>query len=138
MMIRLYQDGDYEAITDCVEPFVASGDFSLIKDMGIYLTATEDDVPLGCGGIVMTGAAEGEVWLRLSWQICESPVTLMRILRAGFEIVKESFGISRLTARVQNGFGAGERMVKRFGFQDTNETMTIFDTKYRIYQWQTQ
>jgi hypothetical protein len=90
MNIRMYQDGDYESITDCVEPFGKLGCFDDIKDRGLYLTVTDKNKPIGCGGIIYDKDDEGVIWLTLSEDICGSPITLVRILKAGFEILIES------------------------------------------------
>ena len=138
IQIRHYKDGDYESIQECVEPFVKSGNFDIIRDCGVYLTITNNDIPVGCGGVIFTEIDEGEMWLRLSPELCRMPVLLMYALDAGYNIIVDSMEIKRLTARVNTNFSKGQRLSERFKFQPTNEVLQIGDQTYRIYeQWLT-
>lgn len=134
--IRMYEDGDYESITDCVEPMSHLGSFDAIRDRGVYFTATGDGKPIGCGGIVLIDDDEGEIWLRLSKTICKYPVILVRILKSAKEILDKTFGFKRLVAKVQDDFEPGKRVVRFFGFDKTDKTETICDVQYRVYQCQ--
>ena len=138
MNLRKYQDGDYEAIQDSVEPMTVQGDINLVKDLGVHLTATEGGSVVAVGGIIMTGDDEGEVWLKLSKNNLNKRI-LARILKEGYIILRDSFGLSRLTAKVQEGFCSGIRLATAFGFKPTDETIDISEYHYRIYeQWLTQ
>ena len=44
--IRTYEDGDYEAIQECVEPVTVAEGVTVAKDSGAYLTVTEDGKPV--------------------------------------------------------------------------------------------
>ena len=126
----MYKDGDYEAILDKIEPIAGECDFSTIRERGMYLTMTKEGVPIGCGGVIMTSDTEGELWIKISRFMCQKPVTLMRVLKAGLEIIEKSFELDRITARVFEGFDSGSRLVSVLGFNSTSE---IVD-KYRIYE----
>jgi hypothetical protein len=137
MKLREYRDGDYEAIQDCVEPGVIEGDFSDIKDRGVYLTVTIDDRPVACGGITLISDDEGEIWLKLSKEAMSRSIIMLRIFRAGLKIIRDSFGDIEIKARVLDGFEKGMKMAEHFGFNE-DSIEKIADRVYRIYKWQTQ
>jgi hypothetical protein len=132
--LRLYQDGDYESIVDGVEPFINQGDFSVIKDSGVYLTMTHDDKVICCGGVVVKGDDEGVVWVKLSKSFCKKPIVFYRTMRHGLDIIIESLGFSKITTKVQEGFEQGERLVRHLGFKKTNQIEPILCVTYRIYE----
>ena len=134
MTLRPYQHGDYESITDCVEPIAYEGNFDVIEGCGAYVTAVDGNVVLGCGGVVITDDDEGEVWVRLSKRVCHKPLQLLRILKGGFEGIK-ACEIKTLRAKVQDGFEQGTRLAKKFGFSPTGEEITINGILYRIYNY---
>ena len=133
--IRMYEDGDYEAIDDCVEPFAGHCDTSEMNEIGVHFTVTEDGKPIGTGGVVYITDDEGEVWLRLSKEFIAKPITMMRIVREGFGLVKECCGLRVVTAKVQEKFSEGKRLVERFGFRSDGKLISVFGFKYRIYKW---
>ncbi len=134
MNIRMYKDGDYEAIEDCIEPFGKVGYFEDIKDRGVYLTVEDNNKVIGCGGVVMTTDDEGVVWLTLSYDIAEKKLTLIRLLKEGLKIILESFNLKRITAKIQEGYEKGERMARWFGFRPTDEVVKAFTLNYRTYE----
>jgi len=128
----MYQKGDHESIKDSVEPFVETFDTEPDLTCGVCLTATEDDRPIACGGILMTSETEGEVWLKLGQKM--PSLTLCKLLKQGYKIAEDSFNLSRLTARVQEGWDTGRRFVEWFGFEGTSETIQMMGRTYRIYE----
>ena len=134
MNLRLYQKGDFDAITDCTEPIGRPTDENLILEYSVSLTVEDDGVPVACGGVIYDTETDGIVWLRLSNNMAHKTISLVRLLRNGLAILVDSFGFDRITARVKEDFGEGHRFARRFGFTPTKETFKIFSDTYRIYE----
>lgn len=132
IQLRYYKEGDYESI-QAVEPELVKGDFSEIIDKGVYFTAVDDDKPIGCGGIIFTGEDSGEVWLTLSESFVKKPVLFIRILEAGYALLKDSLEIKKITAKVNAKFNKGCRLIRHFGFNKVREE-TINGVQYGIYE----
>lgn len=113
--LRLYQDGDHKAIADCIEPTVDGEAPSEEMLCGVILTALDDGKPVACGGISLTSEDEGYVWIRASRELQKT--VLLRIIKEGHEIVKESFNLKRLFVLIQADFHKGQRLAERFGFK---------------------
>lgn len=132
IQLRHYKPGDYESI-ESVEPILEKGDFSTIADKGIYFTMVDDDKPVGCGGVLFTGEESGEIWLTVSKEISDKPITFIRTLDAGYNLLKESLEIQKITARVRVGFNQGCRLIQHFKFNKVREEI-INGVQYGIYE----
>jgi hypothetical protein len=130
--LRLYQDGDENLVGDCIERISGPLGLSYIKDSSVLLTAVDDGIPVGCGGVVFLAGNDGEIWLRLSPSFLKRKTDMVRILRKGIEIIRE-FGLDNIYAKVKEGFIEGELLVKKFGFTETGETKDIAGVIYKVY-----
>lgn len=134
MRLRLYKKGDYDAIEDSTEPLGRPADESLIEEYSVSLTIDDEGVPVACGGIIYDTETDGIVWVKISNKMTRKTLVLVKVLRNGLDILIDSFGFKKITARVREDFCAGHRFIRHFGFKPTTETFKILSDTYRIYE----
>ena len=124
MRLRFYQDGDMDAIVN--EKAADGSCVTSLLEGGINFTATDNGVPVACGGVLKTG----EAWLSVDEKMDKAK--LVRILAVGKRIIEQEFDFP-IWCRVRTGFEQGERLARHFGLTPS-ETEVIMDKEYRTWK----
>lgn len=133
MTIREYREGDWEKITDAVEPFVpptATSSFLQGIHRGISVSGEEGGEVVACGGIIYNNT-EGTVWLKIDKR-CRG-LGWVRTIREVFALMKKSVGDLNITTHVLKGFCRGDKMAKMIGLKATDDSVSYNGNKYTKY-----
>ncbi len=134
MIIELYKKGDWEKITDAVEPFMpVSGEFDKIAARGIAVTATDDNKAMACGGVTFMNEKEGTVWVKISRECAKQPAMWARTIKETFAIMIESVGNVEIYTYILNGFCKGEKLAKLIKMKKTNQSVEHNGNIYNKY-----
>lgn len=112
--LRLYESDDWDKI-DPSEPFMVPMDGSAFCN-GLGVTAIEDGVVLGSGGIVFVDDETGMAWIRLDKNI-GSHVRMARLALEVWNTMLELAGDMKVVAYILNCFERGERLATFLGLQ---------------------
>jgi hypothetical protein len=137
-VIREFLPEDYFAIKDPIDCFPEEVTEENIKEAmqrGVCVTGIDDDgTVLGCGGAIITGENEAELWVRLSRKSENIKFKVIDIVCAGMRVITESLKGFTFTCKVAEGFKVGERFATWLKFQKTDESVTINNVRYLIYR----
>ncbi len=90
-----------------------------IEDSGLAVTGVRNGSVFGCSGVHPIDEFHGEIWLRLSKTALEHRIEAIRWIRAGLEIIEETFPFKQLDLVVNNCFDNSIRLVEFLGFKKT-------------------
>jgi RimJ/RimL family protein N-acetyltransferase len=127
-VIKLFEEKDWYNIKDPVDSFAYEPDMKLIKERGLTVTLTKDNVVQGCGGAVLYDENNAELWLRLSKKVNKF-IALDAVCEC-FKYIISSLGNMNIYCRVKSGFKKGKRLVKHLGFKYDR----VLDD-YEVYKW---
>ena len=136
-MIRDFKPEDYFAIKDPIDRFpeeVTRENIESAMKSGVCVTAVDNDEVIGCGGAIVTGENEAELWVRLSQKVQAIKFKAVEVICSGMRVITESLEGFSFKCKVAENFEVGERLVSWLGFKKTSNVEMINNTKYFIYR----
>ncbi len=129
-----YTNGDWDKITDSVEPFTVLGkDFNEIVARGIAVTAVEDGKVMACGGVTFMTDKEATVWVKLSKDCSKRYIMWARTIKETFRLMTESVGDVEVCTYILDKFCKGEKLAKLINMKKTDETAENNGNIYNKY-----
>ena len=104
-----------------------------MEESGLAVTGIKDGKIIGCGGVHPIDEKSGEIWIRLSQECLGYRLGILRLLKAGFKIMEETYPFEVLTATVKCCFGVSVNMIEKFGFERLKE-ITHKGEQWYIYR----
>ena len=134
--VRLYQDGDWEKITDAIEPFspaVPTDDLIEFIRYSLAATGLEDGKVFVCGGITCIGEDDGVIWLKMSKQCRDKAYRWARSIKEAYICMKEALGIRNVHTYIIENFCQGDKMARMIGMRRTGEYEEYNGNNYYKY-----
>jgi len=104
-----------------------------IERSGLAVTGYIDGEIVCCGGVHPTEQkGHGEAWIRLSKKCQQYPIATMRWIKAGMNIVEETYPFEQLNAWVRQDCPMMIKMIGMLGFALT-QTKTALGITYGVY-----
>ena len=99
-----------------------------VEDSQLAVTGVYGNKVVGCGGVHPIDDFHGELWLRLDAWCLDHRVEVVRWVKAGLEIIEETFPFKQLNAAVKEGYCDSEKLLRFLGFEDVEikQGFTIF------------
>ncbi len=131
IILREFKPGDFDLITDPIEPFCSMKDDGKTSAKGVALTGIDGDA-MACAGVMYTSDTEGIIWLKMSCKCKENAFMWARTVREGFKLLINSVDVKVYTY-ILDGFYPGERLAKSLGLEKTIKTRELNGNIYYKY-----
>ena len=133
IFIRPFKAGDFGAFVP-IEPLLEETEpefAQMIEDSGLAVTGVRNGEVIGCSGVHPIDDFHGEIWIRLSETALKHRIEVIRWIKAGLEIIEETFPFKQLDLAVNNCFESSIKLVEFLGFKltQTKDDWLIFSKR---------